>query len=111
MSAINKWDIVVLPFPYTDKNTTKNRPALVISNSEFAKKFGLLWVLMITSAKNDAWELDVEIEDLELAKLPAPSKIRCAKIACVEVDFVRKVLGTIGEEIRQKANDHLAHIA
>ena len=44
----------------------------------------LIWVLMITSAANRGWSGDVEVSDLLLAGLPAPSIIRTEKIATVE---------------------------
>jgi mRNA interferase MazF len=44
----------------------------------------LLWVLMITSAAHRRWPGDVEVSDLAAAGLPAPSIVRCAKIATIE---------------------------
>lgn len=92
---ISKWDIVVLPFPYVDINSEKRRPALVISSDEFNETTGLLWVLMITSSTN-SWAHDTSIKNLKQTNLPAPSKIRCAKLATVEKDRVVRVLGKLG---------------
>lgn len=92
---ISKWDIVVLPFPYVDINTQKRRPALVISSDEFNETTGLLWVLMITTSTN-SWVHDVNIKNLKQTNLPAPSKIRCAKLATVEKNRVVRVLGKLG---------------
>jgi mRNA interferase MazF len=75
--------IVRVPFPYTDRPVVQRRPALVLSNAEFARRHGLLWVLMITSAANVAWAGDVPIVDFEAAGLPAPSVVRTAKIATI----------------------------
>jgi mRNA interferase MazF len=57
-----------------------------VSSRELQELHGLLWVLMITSARNHRRAGDVEIRDLERAGLPAPSVVRCAKIATVESD-------------------------
>lgn len=95
--SISKWDIVVLPFPYVDNNTEKRRPALVISSDEFNETTGLLWVLMITTSTN-SWAYDINITDLSKAGLPAPSKIRCAKIATVEAGRVVRIAGTLATE-------------
>ncbi|MEA2987282.1 MAG: mRNA interferase MazF, partial [Alphaproteobacteria bacterium] len=51
-------DIVVVPFPYTDRLAEKRRPALVVSNAKLVR-FGLVWVAMITSAENEPWLCDV----------------------------------------------------
>ena len=77
------WDIVVVPFPYTDRLAEKRRPALVISNRSLARH-GVIWTAMITSAENRSWVSDVSISDLERAGLPAPSVVRTAKIACID---------------------------
>lgn len=94
--TINKWDIVVVPFPYIDIQTQKRRPALVISDSEFNSKTGLLWVLMITTSSEE-WQHDVTITDLISTNLPAPSKIRCAKLATIEAKRITHVIGKLSE--------------
>lgn len=72
-----QFDVVVVPFPFTDRLATKKRPALVLSNAEnFGDRIGHSVLAMITSAKNPPWPLDVEISDLKAAGLPAPSKVR-----------------------------------
>lgn len=47
------FDVVVVPFPFTDKNTTKRRTALILSDAHtLNKKVGQSVIAMITSAKN-----------------------------------------------------------
>ncbi len=60
--TLAQWDIVVLPFPYTDRLAEKRRPALIISKPWLAKEFGLLWIAMITSAGNERWAVDIKIK-------------------------------------------------
>jgi mRNA interferase MazF len=70
-------DIVVVPFPFTDKSTSKRRPALVLSQADTFNNTASQSVLaMITSAKNSDWPLDIEILDLDCAGLPSPSVVR-----------------------------------
>lgn len=90
------WDIVVLPFPYTDRFAEKHRPALIVSGDTLHSGYGLLWVVMITSAENPSWNCDVPISDLRRAGLRAPSVVRPAKIACVEPRRVVRRVGTLG---------------
>lgn len=77
------FDVVGVPFSYADRLAEKRRPALVFSNRRLAP-FGLIWLVMITSADNASWSCDVPITDLARAWLPAPSVVRTAKIACIE---------------------------
>lgn len=84
MPTFEVWDIVKLPFPYTDRPVRQRRPALVIATEDQLQGPGLLWVLMITSAENRGWASDVPVSDLGPAGLPAPSMVRTAKVAVVE---------------------------
>ena len=88
MPGFDAWDIVKVPFPYTDRPIRQRRPALVIAARDLEEAHGLLWLAMITSAANRAWSGDVVISDLHLAGLPAPSLVRPAKI--VRTEFPRR---------------------
>ncbi len=84
MAIFEVWDVVTVPFPYTDRPVRQRRPALVVAAGKLQEGHGLLWVLMITSAENRGWAGDVEVTDLTRAGLPAPSVVRTAKIATIE---------------------------
>jgi mRNA interferase MazF len=84
------WDLVKVPFPYTNRPVQQRRPALVVAIPDAPGAPDLLWVLMVTSAANRGWPGDVTVSDLEAAGLPAPSLIRSAKIAMIDArDAVR----------------------
>jgi mRNA interferase MazF len=87
MATSEVWDIVKVPFPYTNRPIQQHRPALVVARLHHPGMPELLWVLMITSATHRRWPGDVEI-----AGLPAPSIVRCTKIATIEA----KDAATIG---------------
>ena len=84
MPGFEPYDVVAVPFPYTDRAAMQRRPALVISAPALEARTGLLWVLMITAAENRAWEDDVPIPDHRAVGLPIPSIIRPSKIATIE---------------------------
>ena len=85
MPGFEPGDVVKVPFSYTDARTTARRPALVLASAGPAENSGLLvWALMITSAENRGWPDEVPVDDLALAGLPAPSVVRCAKIATLD---------------------------
>jgi mRNA interferase MazF len=85
MPTFSQGDVVRVPFPYTNRESEVRRPALVISDGTLGNGF-LLWVVMITSVASRAWPGDIEIGDLTLAGLPAPSIIRTLKLATIEAD-------------------------
>lgn len=89
MPAFEPWDIVKVPFPYTDRPVRQRRPAPVIAAGELAAAHGLLWLAMVTSAANRGWPGDVLVSDLAGAGLPIASIVRPAKTATVEAHAER----------------------
>lgn len=106
MATFKPWDVVKVPFPYTDRPARQHRPALVVAGHIGAAR-GLLWVLMITSAENRGWDDDVVLSDLDTAGLPAPSVVRCAKIATIEARDAERI-GSLPHADRKKVAEHLA---
>lgn len=90
--------VVVVPFPYADQLAEKRRPALVVSNPELAKAHGLIWVVMITSAKNSSRDDDITLP-LQGTGLSAPSVIRTAKIATLETSRIVRIAGQVSEDV------------
>ena len=76
-------DVVVVPFPYSDRLAEKRRPALIVSNAEVLNA-GFVWIAMITSASNPPMPHDLPITDLTAAGLKVASTVRTLKIACIE---------------------------
>jgi mRNA interferase MazF len=71
------YDVVVVPFPFTDRSSSKRRPALVLSAaSTFGNPSGHSVLAMITSQGGGSWPLDVLIRDQPEAGLTAPSLVR-----------------------------------
>jgi len=72
-----QFDVIVVPFPFTDTDTAKRRPALVLSNAQrFNVAVGHSVMAMITTASHSSWALDVPLNDLEPAGLAVPSIVR-----------------------------------
>ena len=94
-TTLDRFSIVVVPFPYADQLAEKRRPALVISSREFHERTGLVWVAMITSAKNAPWPDDIRIADHGACGLPAQSLIRAVKIATIDVNRIAGYLGKL----------------
>jgi mRNA interferase MazF len=86
--------VVIVPFPYADRLAEKRRPALVVSNRTLADA-GLLWVIMITTAKRGLQPFDIAV-DPAVVGLPVPCVVRPTKIACIEPSRVLRVTGVLG---------------
>lgn len=94
--TFNAFDVVVVPFPFTDRTTSKRRPALVISDANsFNTQAGHVVLAMITSAKNSDWPLDTNIEDLDSAGLTSASVVRM-KVFTLDAQLIIRKAGTLG---------------
>ena len=89
------FDVIVVPFPYSDRLAEKRRPALVVSAPALSVDLGRLWVVMITSDRGERQPGDAPLGDLAAAGLPAPSVVRASKIATIEVARVVRGAGRL----------------
>ena len=105
--AFERFTVVRVPFPFTDRNATKNRPALVLSDAaNFNTPAGHSVMAMITSQGNAPWPLDCPIADLQAAGLPAPSLVRF-KLFTLDHRLVRGELGVLAKEDVQGVSNEL----
>ena len=100
MPIFDRFDVVSVPFPYTDRPVRQRRPALVVSQPIHEEATGLIWVVMITAAENRGWPRDVDISDAGRAGLSIPSVIRPAKIATIEAAQAVRIGRVIAAEER-----------
>ena len=104
---LQTFDIVKVPFPFTDKTASKNRPALVLSSAaQFNAPAGHSVMAMITSSSHTSWPLDCIIQDLPAAGLPAPSLLRF-KLFTLDHRLVRGVLGHLSDPDKENVRNHL----
>ena len=85
------FDVVVVPFPFTDRAATKRRPTLVLSDrAAFNAGIGHVVLAMITSASHSDWPLDVVLSDLKAAGLTSASVVRMKLFTLDERLILRK---------------------
>ncbi len=93
--SFDRHTVVRVPFPFSDRTATKNRPALVLSDAAaFNAPAGHSVMAMITSDENPPWPLDCTLTDIVAAGLPAPSKVRF-KLFTLDHRLVRGELGKL----------------
>lgn len=93
--TFKRFDVVVVPFPFTDRKADKRRPALILSDKmQFNKSSGHAVLAMITSQKNPDWPLDTKIIGNRKAGLTAPSKVRM-KLFTLDSRLIVRKIGTL----------------
>lgn len=106
------FEVVRVPFPFTDIRATKVRPALILSSPrQFNAKIGMSIMAMITSVKPNQypWPADILIQDLKPTRLPVPSIIRF-KIFTLDHRLVQGRLGKLSEEDQTQVRKKLKEI-
>jgi mRNA interferase MazF len=101
------FDVVVVPFPFTDLPVSKKRPALVLSRRNFNARHRQLTLAMITTAKNSDWPSDMILQDWADAGLPRASRVRF-KLFTLDQDLILGRLGTLSPKDQATAKTALA---
>lgn len=98
------FDVVVVPFPFTDRASTKRRPALVLSDARsFNARAGHAVLAMITSARQSNWPLDTRIAELRAAGLPSASVVRMKLFTLDQQLILRRVGSLVASDRRSVA--------
>ena len=110
MATFERFDVVVVPFPFVDLPRTKRRPALVISRPEaLGDAIDHSVMAMITSAKNAPWPHDVTIDGLDQAGLTAPSVVRM-KLFTLDHRLVTRRVGHLSERDIDRVRDSIGRV-
>ena len=105
----DRFDVVVVPFPFSDKAGGKRRPALVLSNREF-NSAGHTVLAMITTKGHRQWPGDSEIRELEETGLPLPCIVRL-KLFTLDNRVILRTLGHLGDADASRVKNNIgAHL-
>jgi mRNA interferase MazF len=99
------WQVIVVPFPFTDRAATKRRPAVVLSTKAFNRQ-GHSVLAMITSASHRTWPGDSTLTDLTSAGLTTPSLVRL-KIFTLDNRFIARRIGVLAARDRKAVGAQL----
>jgi mRNA interferase MazF len=97
----------LLPYPFTDQEGSKVRPAVIVSNDFFNKSsHDCLLAPMTSVIKNEICSVIINKEDITLGNIPKQSRIRYDKIFAIDKNMIIMKIGKLNdrkfEEIKQK---------
>lgn len=106
MTTFKKWEIVLVPFPFTNQKTSKKRPAIVISPNNYNKGSDI--IIGFVTSKIDVVDdpMDYMIKNWREANLVKPSKTKM-KFATIEKRIVVKKLGKLSDVDKKLLSDKL----
>ncbi len=104
------FDIVVVPFPFSDDlNKHKSRPALVLSSEEYNQKSNHLILAMITSAKNSGLWNDHKISNYANTNLQSDCVVRM-KLFTIDRALIKAKIGVLNKADANKIKKNLKMI-
>lgn len=104
---MNRWDIVLTPFPFSDLSGQKVRPALVLFADEAQGDMIVAFLTSNTAKKN---LYDVAVTMSECNGLRVNSLLRLSKLATLDTKCAIGRLGTIEFHHRKEIHEKLHRI-
>ena len=98
-------DIVLIPFPFTDLSGNKNRPAVILIDSEDD-----VTVCFLTTQLKWRYEFDITIQPSDLNGLKKISLIRLNKFATIDKNLIIGRLGSLDKNYIDLLNQNLKRI-
>ena len=98
-------DVVVVPFPFTDRLAAKRRPALLVSSRHFNETHDECILAMIRSARNE-WMSDIVLRDWREAGLNVLCKARL-KLFTLDGRLILRRIGTLSRRDADATNSRL----
>jgi len=101
MTTYKAGDVVLIPFPFTDLTTFKQRPAVILSSGRFNRSGSDVVIVAITSHPESSrvrHTYRLTMAEQKAAGLPKPSIIKLGKIVTLDQRLIRKRIGTLSRE-------------
>ncbi|MDP4038977.1 MAG: type II toxin-antitoxin system PemK/MazF family toxin [Candidatus Pacearchaeota archaeon] len=97
-------EIVIVPFPFSDLSSIKQRPVLILSkNADNERAEDVITCGITSNIKNSKYSVLIENKNLIEGKIPKPSRVKLDKIFTISQDIVKKKIGRISKETFEKA--------
>lgn len=92
-------DIVIVPFPYTDQTNSKNRPAIIVSNSDVNNSRDVICVQLTTQDVNGDLVCPISSAHITTPFRPPHhhQNVVCKKILVIEKRLIRNKISEVRE--------------
>ena len=109
MTIYNFGDVVLVPFPFTDQTSSKNRPAVVVSSAAYQSAYLDLIIMAITSQARAMVIGEVTVTHWKEAGLLKPSVIKPV-LATIDRALILRKFGRLEPEDQKSLRDALPTI-
>ncbi len=104
--SVQKGDIVLVPFPFTDLSATKVRPALVLWVNTTGDDVTLCFISSqnINNLSSEEFLLEPSNSDFAITGLKIASKVRVTRVATIEKRLIARRIGNLTTSYIQTLN-------
>lgn len=100
MTVYNFGDVILVPFPFTDLQQSKQRPAVIVSSARYhAERPDLILMAVTSQVRSPPAFGETVLRDWQAAGLLKPSVIKPV-LATLDQQLARKTLGRLSETDR-----------
>lgn len=104
-------EIVVVPFPFSDLSSIKQRPVLILSkNLDNDSSEDIITCGMTSNIKDSKYSVLVENKDLVEGNIPKPSRIKVDKLFTISQNIINKKVARINKETFEKVRSEFSKL-
>ena len=98
MTECNTGDVVILPFPFSDFTSSKQRPALIVSSRDWNRMHTDIIIVVISSKiSRSKHEYILNEREQKSGDLRLPSVVRLGNIFTIDKRLVRERIGSFSK--------------
>jgi mRNA interferase MazF len=105
---VNRGDVVLVDYPYSDRTGSKIRPCVVVQNDRNNQRLDDTIVVTISRRTQTAEPTQLLIlaasKEGKQAGLLSDSSVRCENILSVDLSFVKRKIGTLTSDLMDKVD-------
>ncbi len=104
-------EIVVVPFPFSDLSSVKQRPVLVLSkNTDNSLGEDVITCGITSNIKDSKYSVLIENRNLAEGSIPKPSRIKVDKLFTISQDIIKKKVGRLDKETFEKVKQEFVKL-
>ena len=104
-------EVAIVPFPFTDLSSVKQRPILVLSNDKYNERSEDVITCGITSNLKDVpHSVLISNKELEKGEIPKMSRIKVDKIFTIQKTLVKKKIAKISIKVLKEVKEEFFNL-
>jgi mRNA interferase MazF len=107
---LNRYDVILVPFPFTDLSTTKVRPATIVSKESQGRDIIIAFISsVIPQRETNHTDVVLMMDDPGFAEtgLRRNSVFRMSKLITIERSLIMRRLGRVPSDLQAKLDESL----